>query len=346
MSEKNVYRVRLLRWGDSSSSGRTVTFKLPDDEEDHPFKGLDVGSKNGQLLEMEIAIYDGDGDVETLGRIRKPRARIKPYLPVISDEAVTTPPAESSRKRAALENVTRRVIKAGTEAPSTAPAAAPGSLPGQQATPAHQPQSQYAPQPPAQPFPPQQSPYPATSGTPGGVPQMTETLPDTAPTTAPASAPPMPGPGNGEGSGGGGNLDAADLDAYASQMGQAAEALAAVAERLDDQIEDDSPQFPTMPSDQDDTLDPGVKAVRRATDLCKAIDKQRAGFFYFMRSRYPDAPKMPGEEGNWSRDAKSTRDRVCMHCEATQLADLAQDQEARKKFEELENEFERHERLR
>ena len=68
MSEKNVYRVRLLRWGDSSSSGRTVTFKLPDDEEDHPFKGLDVGSKNGQLLEMEIAIYDGEADVETLGR--------------------------------------------------------------------------------------------------------------------------------------------------------------------------------------------------------------------------------------------------------------------------------------
>lgn len=131
MSEKNVYRVRLLRWGDSSSSGRTVTFKLPDDEEDHPFKGLDVGSKNGQLLEMEIAIYDGDGDVETLGRIRKPRARIKPYLPVISDEAVTTPPAESGRKRAALENVTRRIIKAGTEAPGTASAAAQGSLPGQ-----------------------------------------------------------------------------------------------------------------------------------------------------------------------------------------------------------------------
>jgi hypothetical protein len=341
LSEKNVYRVRLLRWGDSSSSGRTVTFKLPDDEEDYPFKGLDVGSKNGQLLEMEIAIYDGDGDVETLGRIRKPRARIKPYLPVISDEAVTTPPAESGRKRAALENVTRRIIKAGTEAPGTASAAAQGSLPGQP-SPTTQPQPQYAPQQPS----PQQAPYPATSDAPGDVPQLTETLPDAAPTTPPASAPPMPGPGNGEGSGGGGNLDAADLDAYTSQMGQAAEALAAVAERLDDQIDDDSPQFPTMPSDQDDTLDPGVKAVRRATDLCKAIDKQRAGFFYFMRSRYSDAPKMPGEEGNWSRDAKSTRDRVCLHCEATQLADLAQDQEARKKFEELDNEFERHERLR
>ena len=41
-----------MRWGDSSASGRTVTLKLPDDGDEHPFKGLDVGAKNGQMLEL------------------------------------------------------------------------------------------------------------------------------------------------------------------------------------------------------------------------------------------------------------------------------------------------------
>ncbi len=45
-----------MRWGDSSASGRTVTLKLPDDGDEHPFKGLDVGAKNGQMLEIVIAI--------------------------------------------------------------------------------------------------------------------------------------------------------------------------------------------------------------------------------------------------------------------------------------------------
>ena len=74
MSEKNVYRVRLLRWGDSSASGRTVTLKLPDDDDEHPFKGLPVRSKNGQLLEMEIAIVDDDGALETLSLVKKAEA--------------------------------------------------------------------------------------------------------------------------------------------------------------------------------------------------------------------------------------------------------------------------------
>ena|GEM_PF-462077 len=335
MSEKNVYRVRLLRWGDSSSSGRTVTFKLPDDEEDHPFKGLPVGAKNGQLLEMEIAIYEGDGEVETLGRIRKPRARIKPYLPVINDETVSSPAPDTGRRRAALENVTRRVIKSATEAPAvTTPATAPSA-------------SQ-----------PTTAPSAAPRVGPAAMPQHAAPAPmasDATYTASPASAPSQEAPPVPQradttaavsGTGSGNGLDGAELDAYANQMGQAAEALAAVAERLDDHIEDDTPQFPTPPTDMDESLDPGVKAVRRATDLCQAIDKQRAGFYYFMRSRYPEAPKLPGEGGNWSRDAKTTRDRVCLHCEATKLGDLAENHDARKKFEELETEFERHERLR
>ena len=141
------------------------------------------------------------------------------------------------------------------------------------------------------------------------------------------------------------NMDGTNLDAYADQMGQAAEALAAVAKRLD-KDDDDLPKFPSSMFEDDETEEPGVVVVRRAFDLCKAIDKQRAGFFYFMGCRYPKAPKLGEEGGECSRDAKSTRDRVCLHCDTPALVDLAEDVDARRRFEELENEFERHERLR
>lgn len=330
MSEKNKYRVRLVRWGDSSSSGRTVTFKLPDDEDEHPFKGLDVGAKNGQLLEMEIAIYDGDGEVETLGPTRKPRAKVTSRLPVVKDE-----PTENgnSRRRAKLENVSRRVIKSGPDASSVGTtSASPPTVDGVTGSSSG----------------PTQTPKPdlKTSGN-ASIADLGESAMSAGTSSNPFTDDSSDfGPGSGWGPGDGGNLDSADLDSYANQMGQAAEALAAVAERLEDQAEDDQPQFPTIPMDADENVDPGVRAVRRATDLCKAIDKQRAGFYYFMRSRYPQAPKLAPESGEWSRDAKSTRDRVCLHCEADNLAKLAQDPEARRKFEELENEFERHERLR
>jgi len=305
MSDKNVYRVRLLRWGESSSSGRTVTLRLPDDEDDHPFKGLPVGSKNGQLLEMEIAIVEDDGssELETLSRSKKPTPRVTPRLPVAKKPRPSKPAEkEAHRKRAVLTNVTRQVIKAPAKSIATKPQALPSQLVRTVLVP-----------PPPQP--------------------------------TPAPLPPLPPAPAGTGSGNA-NIHSADLDAYANQMSQAAEALAAVAEKMDDTVEDSRPQFPRMPIDDDPDAEPGVKAVRRATELCKAIDKQRAGFFYFMRSRYPQVPKLPGEPGEWSRDAKSTRDRVCVHCETTELHDLAQDEEARRKFEELENEFERHERLR
>lgn len=332
MSEKNKYRVRLVRWGDSSSSGRTVTFKLPDDGDEHPFKGLDVGAKNGQLLEMEIAIYDGEGDVESLGTTHKPRAKVQPRLPIVKDDSAAH---GTSRRRATLENVTRRVVKPGSDRSAADAHPVPGGS-GHGASPL--PTASNAATTPGDPLTPGQ-PSIADTG---------EAEMSAAPTPKPFDSD-YSGMGNGGGCGpgsGGSNLDGADLDAYANQMGQAAEALAAVAERLEDQSEDDQPQFPTIPADADDNVDPGVRAVRRATDLCKAIDKQRAGFYYFMRSRYPQAPKLAPEAGEWSRDAKSTRDRVCLHCEAENLSKLAQDPEARRKFEELENEFERHERLR
>lgn len=325
MSDKNVYRVRLLRWGDSSSSGRKVTLKLPDDEEDHPFKGLPVGAKNGQLLEMEIAIVEDDGTMElvTLGRVRKPNPKVIPRLPVVKAKPVAKPVVvEPVRKRAVLTNVTRHVIKAPARTVKATPRM-PAPLPSQMISP---PAERHAP-PPQPSAPVYRAPLP-----------VPEPMPETMPETMPE---PKPQTGTGHG-----KLDSADLDAYANQMSQAAEALAAVAERMDDHVVDDRPQYPMPQVDDDPNATPGVKAVRRATDLCKAIDKQRAGFFYFMRSRYPQAPKLPGEPGEWSRDAKSTRDRVCIHCETTELHGLAQNDEARRKFEELETEFERHERLR
>jgi hypothetical protein len=48
--------VMLLRWADSSTGGRTVTFTLedtPDDPERHPFKGLPCG-KDGQRFALVV----------------------------------------------------------------------------------------------------------------------------------------------------------------------------------------------------------------------------------------------------------------------------------------------------
>lgn len=131
-------------------------------------------------------------------------------------------------------------------------------------------------------------------------------------------------------------------------MSQAAQALASAAERLDGkEEEDDRPRLP-LPSDEEDSeREPiGVRTVRRAVDLCTSVDKKRAGFFYYMRAMYPNVPSAENDGGKWSRDAKATRDRVCFHCETLGISGLADDVEARKKFEELEHAFERHERLR
>jgi len=301
-----------MRWGDSSASGRTVTLKLPDDGDEHPFKGLDVGAKNGQMLEIDIAIVE-DGELETLSTAKKPKPKLKTKLPK------KTAPSSGTKKQAVLENVRTTVFKSAEPAPiKPLPAQAPAPDP--------------APPPPvaaATPPPPIAAPTPPPMHQ-----EPVEEEPAPMMETTPEQSDAKPG-----------NVDGANLDAYADQMGQAAEALAAVAERMD-KDDDDQPKFPPSMFEDEETAEPGVVVVRRAFDLCKAIDKQRAGFFYFMRSRYPKAPKLPEEGGEWSRDAKSTRDRVCLHCDTPTLVDLADDTEARRRFEELENEFERHERLR
>lgn len=264
-----------MRWGDSSSSGRTVTLKLPDDTEDHPFKGLDVGSRNGQLMEMEITLLEGDAELKTLGPKLASKPSLSPQLPV-KNVSTNTPPS----------------------GPVTSDSVEPS--------------------------------YPSTIP-----PEPTSTNVASTPPIGEQLASEVSHPAN---------ADPADFDTYANQMGNAAETLAAVAEELSKAADEGDDQ------DQDDDGPPpltrGQQAAVRAVDLCKSIDQQRAGFFYFMMSRYPTVPNLDPEPGNWSRDAKVTRDRVCHHCEMEGITHLEEDQTAREKFEALENEYERHERLR
>lgn len=54
---------RLIRWGESSSAGRTITLELPPDAgEGHPFKGFATGHSHGQRFRMQ---FDAIADDET-----------------------------------------------------------------------------------------------------------------------------------------------------------------------------------------------------------------------------------------------------------------------------------------
>lgn len=59
--------VRLIRWSDSSTGGRTITLELlpPESGECHPFYGLPSGQKNGQRLRMTFELINDD---ETISR--------------------------------------------------------------------------------------------------------------------------------------------------------------------------------------------------------------------------------------------------------------------------------------
>lgn len=58
--------VRLLRWGDSSTAGRTITLEIPPDTGDvHPFKGFPVGAKYGQRFRMQFAVILDDETTPT-----------------------------------------------------------------------------------------------------------------------------------------------------------------------------------------------------------------------------------------------------------------------------------------
>lgn len=49
----------LLRWGDSSTNGRTVTFQLHEATEGNPFRGLPSG-KNGQRVMIAVTLIGDD----------------------------------------------------------------------------------------------------------------------------------------------------------------------------------------------------------------------------------------------------------------------------------------------
>lgn len=89
----DALEVRLLRWGESSQAGRTVTFLLPEEGE-HPFRGLKTG-KEGELFAIALAriedpkakadhIYggndgyvDGSGPKDKTPKSEGERARIR-----------------------------------------------------------------------------------------------------------------------------------------------------------------------------------------------------------------------------------------------------------------------------
>lgn len=61
---------RLIRWGESSSAGRTITLELPPDAGDgHPFKGFATGHAHGQRFRMQ---FDAIGDDEQLAPPNSP----------------------------------------------------------------------------------------------------------------------------------------------------------------------------------------------------------------------------------------------------------------------------------
>ena len=60
MTNASVIEAMLLRWGESHSSGRTVTLQLPEEDGPHPFKGLKCGPANGQRLAVSIALINDD----------------------------------------------------------------------------------------------------------------------------------------------------------------------------------------------------------------------------------------------------------------------------------------------
>ena len=60
MSSASVIEAILLRWGETHSTGRTVTFLLPDDGGEHPFKSLKCGPDNGQRVALSVALIADD----------------------------------------------------------------------------------------------------------------------------------------------------------------------------------------------------------------------------------------------------------------------------------------------
>lgn len=304
MSESR-YRVRLLRWSESSSGGRTVTFQLPDDGDEHPFKGMPTGKRDGAVFEIVVrSASDPDAPLETLAsRVGKPEA--------------SPAPGPRSRTRTAHPDRTAASLNGGSASPE--PRAATDDRAADDGV------------------------APAVSSDTAGNGRATLQALLRAATaeqkTTPAEAPETLGGaiavGTTAGGGAGSTEAAVDSDLALHAMAQAAlDMRRAAVEIAGDR------------DGGDEEEESGV--VERAVTLCKEVDHQRAGFFYYMKARYPTTPELPPEigQGTWSRDADATRQRVCFHCETQALAELGIDPRAETRFEDLEADYERAERSR
>lgn len=69
MTDVFAIEAMLIRWGEGPG-GRTVTFLLPDDPGEHPFRGLKTGRVHGQRLAISIALIADD---ETQHKIKQRR---------------------------------------------------------------------------------------------------------------------------------------------------------------------------------------------------------------------------------------------------------------------------------
>jgi hypothetical protein len=109
--------VRLIRWGESSSAGRTITLELPPDTGDgHPFKGFSAGHSHGQRFRMQFNVIADDEQVSPAGTHHPQQERVfdepdstgpltKPSTPageLQKQRYAALSPAEQAVTRAAL----------------------------------------------------------------------------------------------------------------------------------------------------------------------------------------------------------------------------------------------------
>lgn len=100
---------RLLRWGESSTAGRTVTLELsPDDSEHHPFKGLPSGAAHGIRFRMQfIPIMDDETTPEPPAQADAPARQLKD---VDTPKPVDSHRSEQGRERYLMQDAMQRAV--------------------------------------------------------------------------------------------------------------------------------------------------------------------------------------------------------------------------------------------
>ena len=69
-----VIEAMVLRWSESSTGGRTVTFLLPGDGDAHPFRGVKTGPAHGQRVALSVALI-ADDETQNIVPAREVRAQ-------------------------------------------------------------------------------------------------------------------------------------------------------------------------------------------------------------------------------------------------------------------------------